>query len=83
MVSVCPGRTTSLTLTLRPCTPLRPSGLPLPPLPSLPREKLSPPTPSVYVANKKDAYAPQLEQFCLQEPTVVIRGIANAVQLGK
>ncbi|CAG5124535.1 unnamed protein product, partial [Candidula unifasciata] len=51
------------------------------PCPSLPKNSLNPPTPSVYVDNKKDAYSVQLQQFCQQQPVVVIRGIASALKL--
>jgi histone demethylase len=33
----------------------------------LSREQLLPPTPSVYLENKKDAFSPQLQEFCHQE----------------
>ncbi len=47
----------------------------------LSREQLLPPTPSVYLENKKDAFSPQLQEFCLQHPITVVRGIANALKL--
>ncbi len=58
----------------------------LPSLPKLPPTKLSkeqllPPTPSVHLENKKDAFSPQLQHFCLEHPIAVIRGIAGALKL--
>ncbi|XP_035825836.1 lysine-specific demethylase 6A, partial [Aplysia californica] len=51
------------------------------PTPALPKDSLNPPTPSVYLDNKKDAFSIQLQQFCHQQPVVVIRGIAGALKL--
>ena len=48
---------------------------------SLTKEQLLPPTPSVYLENKKDAFSPQLQEFCLQHPITVVRGIAAALKL--
>ena len=58
----------------------------LPTLPKLPsarlsKEQLLPPTPSVHLENKKDAFSPQLQHFCLEHPIAVIRGIAAALKL--
>ena len=47
----------------------------------LSKEQLLPPTPSVYLDNKKDAFSPQLQEFCLQHPITVVRGIAAALKL--
>jgi len=47
----------------------------------LSKEQLLPPTPSVYLENKKDAFSPQLQEFCLQHPITVVRGIAAALKL--
>jgi histone demethylase len=47
----------------------------------LTKEQLLPPTPSVYLENKKDACSPQLQEFCLQHPITVVRGIAAALKL--
>ncbi|GFR94504.1 ubiquitously transcribed tetratricopeptide repeat protein Y-linked transcript variant 61 [Elysia marginata] len=59
-----------------------PPPLPPPtPLPPLPKDSLNPPTPSVYLDNKKDAFSIQLQQFCHQQPVVVIRGIAGSLKL--
>lgn len=44
-------------------------------------EQLNPQTPSVLVENKKDAFSPQLQEFCLQHPIAVVRGIASALKL--
>ncbi|KAI8772287.1 lysine-specific demethylase 6A-like isoform X4 [Biomphalaria glabrata] len=54
---------------------------PCAPSPPLPKDSLNPPTPSVYLDNKKDAFSIQLQQFCHQQPVVVIRGIAGALKL--
>jgi histone demethylase len=42
---------------------------------------LYPQTPSVFLENKKDAFSPQLQEFCLQHPIAVVRGIAAALKL--
>ncbi len=47
----------------------------------LTKEQLLPPTPSVYLENKKDACSPQLQEFCLQHPITVVRGFAAALKL--
>ncbi|XP_011303996.1 histone demethylase UTY isoform X2 [Fopius arisanus] len=47
----------------------------------LTKEQLSPPAPSVYLENKKDAFSPQLQEFCLKHPIAVIRGLAAALKL--
>ncbi|KAJ9586874.1 hypothetical protein L9F63_019556, partial [Diploptera punctata] len=47
----------------------------------LTREQLLPPTPSVYLENKKDAFSPQLQEFCLKHPIAVVRGLAAALKL--
>jgi len=59
----------------------RPPAPPATPSPPLPKDSLNPPTPSVYLDNKKDAFSIQLQQFCHQQPVVVIRGIAGALKL--
>ncbi|KAM6945569.1 LOW QUALITY PROTEIN: lysine-specific demethylase 6A-like [Aplochiton taeniatus] len=62
------------------CPPPR---LPLPPSPALPKDKLNPPTPSIYLENKRDAFFPPLHQFCTNpsNPVTVIRGLAGALKL--
>ncbi len=55
--------------------------LPKPPSSRLSKEQLLPPTPSVHLENKKDAFSPQLQHFCLEHPIAVIRGIAGALKL--
>ncbi|XP_069617767.1 lysine-specific demethylase 6A isoform X4 [Ranitomeya imitator] len=62
------------------CPPPRP---PPPPYPPLPTDKLNPPTPSIYLENKRDAFFPPLHQFCtnLNNPVTVIRGLAGALKL--
>lgn len=54
---------------------------PDPPSQRLTKEQLLPPTPSVYLENKKDAFSPQLQEFCLKHPIAVIRGLAAALKL--
>ncbi|XP_047392054.1 histone demethylase UTY isoform X7 [Sciurus carolinensis] len=62
------------------CPPPRPPASPYPPLP---KEKLNPPTPSIYLENKRDAFFPPLHQFCTnpKNPVTVIRGLAGALKL--
>nr|XP_061803204.1 histone demethylase UTY-like [Nerophis lumbriciformis] len=62
------------------CPPPR---LPPPPMPALPKDKLNPPTPSIYLENKRDAFFPPLHQFCTNpsNPVTVIRGLAGALKL--
>ncbi|XP_046672400.1 histone demethylase UTY isoform X2 [Homalodisca vitripennis] len=54
---------------------------PDPPSVRLTREQLLPPTPSVFLENKKDAFSPQLQEFCLKHPIAVVRGLAAALKL--
>lgn len=54
-----------------------------PPAVRLTREQLLPPTPSVYLESKKDAFSIQLQEFCLQHPIAVVRGMASALKMGK
>lgn len=49
----------------------------------LTREQLQAPTPSVHLENKKHAFSPQLQEFCLKHPIAVVRGIAAALKMGK
>uniref|UniRef100_A0A1B6EEM7 JmjC domain-containing protein n=2 Tax=Clastoptera arizonana TaxID=38151 RepID=A0A1B6EEM7_9HEMI len=58
-----------------------PPSPPDPPPIELTREQLLPPTPSVFLDNKKDAFSPQLQEFCLKHPIAVIRGLAAALKL--
>uniref|UniRef100_A0A671TDM6 [histone H3]-trimethyl-L-lysine(27) demethylase n=1 Tax=Sinocyclocheilus anshuiensis TaxID=1608454 RepID=A0A671TDM6_9TELE len=62
------------------CPPPR---LPPAPFPLLPKDKLNPPTPSIYLENKRDAFFPPLHQFCTNagNPVTVIRGLAGALKL--
>lgn len=68
-----------------PCCILGPdAGPPAPPEcppQRLTREQLLPPTPSVHLDNKKHAFSPQLQEFCLKHPIAVIRGLASALKL--
>ncbi|XP_039514467.1 lysine-specific demethylase 6B isoform X1 [Pimephales promelas] len=54
----------------------------LPEMP-IPREKLNPPTPSIYLESKRDAFSPVLLQFCTdsKNPVTVIRGLAGSLRL--
>ncbi|PVD19069.1 hypothetical protein C0Q70_21628 [Pomacea canaliculata] len=54
---------------------------PSPPHPPLSKDSLNPPTPSVYLESKKDAFSAELQQFCHSQPVVVIRGMAAALKL--
>ncbi|XP_034129722.1 histone demethylase UTY isoform X3 [Drosophila guanche] len=47
----------------------------------LSRDQLLPPTPSVHLENKKNAFSPQLQEFCLKHPIAVVRGLAGALKL--
>ncbi len=40
-----------------------------------------PPTPSVYVSTAEEAYSPQLLDFCLRKPIVVIRNLSNVCEV--
>ncbi|KAI1885084.1 hypothetical protein AGOR_G00216550 [Albula goreensis] len=62
------------------CPPPR---VPPAPFPTLPKDKLNPPTPSIYLENKRDAFFPPLHQFCTNptNPVTVIRGLAGALKL--
>uniref|UniRef100_A0A2R8NEK6 [histone H3]-trimethyl-L-lysine(27) demethylase n=1 Tax=Callithrix jacchus TaxID=9483 RepID=A0A2R8NEK6_CALJA len=67
-------------ISLDKCPPPRPPTSPYPPLP---KDKLNPPTPSIYLENKRDAFFPPLHQFCTnpKNPVTVIRGLAGALKL--
>lgn len=60
-----------------------PPSPPEPPGNKLNHQQLCPPTPSVYLENKKQAFSPQLQEFCLKHPIAVVRGLASALKLGK
>jgi len=53
------------------------------PVQRLTREQLQPPTPSVFLENKKHAFSPQLQEFCLKHPIAVVRQLASALKLGE
>ncbi|KAK9972142.1 hypothetical protein ABG768_025469 [Culter alburnus] len=57
--------------------PILTTELPIPP------EKLNPPTPSIYLESKRDAFSPVLLQFCTdsKNPITVIRGLAGSLRL--
>ncbi|KAI7793149.1 lysine (K)-specific demethylase 6B, b [Triplophysa rosa] len=48
-----------------------------------PIEKLNPPTPSIYLESKRDAFSPVLLQFCTdsKNAVTVIRGLAGSLRL--
>ncbi|KAF7258052.1 hypothetical protein EG68_04794, partial [Paragonimus skrjabini miyazakii] len=61
-------------------------GAPIPAPPSKPypppsKDRLLPPTPSVYLESRKDAHSPELMRYCFSQPAVVIRGLAAALRL--
>ncbi|XP_050313542.1 lysine-specific demethylase 6A isoform X2 [Anthonomus grandis grandis] len=58
-----------------------PPSPPEPPSIKLNHQQLIPPTPSVYLDNKKHAFSPQLQEFCLKHPIAVVRGLAAALKL--
>ncbi|XP_045067558.1 histone demethylase UTY-like isoform X3 [Coregonus clupeaformis] len=70
----------SSSILLDKCPPPRP---PPTPSPSLPKDKLNPPTPSIYLENKREAFFPLLHQFCTNpsNPVTVIRGLAGVLKL--
>ncbi|XP_061090567.1 lysine-specific demethylase 6A-like isoform X3 [Conger conger] len=74
------GMSSNSSIFLDKCPPPR---LPAPPFPALPKDKLNPPTPSIYLENKRDAFFPPLHQFCTNpsNPVTVIRGLAGALKL--
>ncbi|XP_016128913.1 lysine-specific demethylase 6B-like isoform X2 [Sinocyclocheilus grahami] len=47
------------------------------------RDKLNPPTPSIYLESKRDAFSPVLLQFCTdpKNAVTVIRGLAGSLRL--
>ncbi|XP_061659052.1 lysine-specific demethylase 6B-like [Syngnathoides biaculeatus] len=49
----------------------------------IPRDKLSPPTPSIYLESRRDAFSPVLLQFCTdpKNAVTVIRGLAGSLRL--
>lgn len=51
------------------------------PAPRLTPEQLAPPAPFVYVEAKRDAFSPQLQDFCLKHPIAVVRGLTAALKL--
>ncbi|XP_035212282.1 lysine-specific demethylase 6A-like isoform X2 [Stegodyphus dumicola] len=60
------------------CPPPSP---PDPPYPPPSKDQLLPPTPSVFLENKKEAFSPQLQEFCLAHPIAVIRGLTSVLKL--
>uniref|UniRef100_A0A8D8V7C9 Lysine-specific demethylase 6A n=2 Tax=Cacopsylla melanoneura TaxID=428564 RepID=A0A8D8V7C9_9HEMI len=58
-----------------------PPSPPDPPNIRLSREQLAPPTPSVFLEHKKEAFSPNLQEFCLKHPIAVVRGLAAALKL--
>lgn len=60
------------------CAPPSPPAVPPPPLTPA---QLAPPAPFVYVESKRDAFSPQLQDFCLKHPIAVVRGLTAALKL--
>ncbi|XP_041975339.1 lysine-specific demethylase 6A isoform X2 [Aricia agestis] len=58
--------------------PPEPPGVPPP---RLTPDQLAPPAPFVYVESKRDAFSPQLQDFCLKHPIAVVRGLTAALKL--
>ncbi|KAF2362119.1 JmjC domain [Trinorchestia longiramus] len=58
-----------------------PPSPPDPPATRLNQDQLVPPTASVLLENKKLAFSPQLQEFCLKHPIAVVRGIASALKM--
>jgi len=79
----CKGQGLSGVVNMSILSPSAPPPQPPDPPPTLlTREQLTPPTPSVYLENKKEAFSPQLQDFCLKHPIAVIRGLASELKLG-
>lgn len=55
---------------------------PDPPYPPIPSDKLHPPAPMINIENKKEAFSPELQQFCLSNSIAVIRGLSSVLKLG-
>ncbi|CAL8402032.1 unnamed protein product [Boreogadus saida] len=49
----------------------------------IPRDKLNPPTPSIYLESRRDSFSPVLLQFCTnpKNAVTVIRGLAGSLRL--
>lgn len=47
----------------------------------LTKDELYPPTPSIMVQNEAEVFSPQLHEFCLAHPIVVIRNISHVLNL--
>lgn len=52
------------------------------PYPPIPSDKLHPPAPMINIENKKEAFSPELQQFCLSNSIAVIRGLSSVLKLG-
>ncbi|XP_053201703.1 lysine-specific demethylase 6A-like [Panonychus citri] len=74
------GRTGRIDSSLLSDDPRPPSPIEAP-YPPLPKDKLLPQTPSVFLENKKDAFSTQLQEFCLAHPIAVVRGLASVLKL--
>lgn len=59
----------------------RPPEPPASPYPPVNRDKLLPPTPSVFIDNRKEAFSLRLQEFCLAHPIAVVRGLTNVIKL--
>lgn len=51
------------------------------PTKQLSKDELYPPTPSIMVQTEAEIFSPQLQEFCLANPIVVIRNISNVLKL--
>lgn len=59
----------------------RPPEPPSAPYPPIAKDKLLPPTPSVFIDNRKEAFSLRLQEFCLAHPIAVVRGLTNVIKL--
>lgn len=59
----------------------KPPEPPTAPYPPIPKDKLLPPTPSVFIDNRKEAFSLRLQEFCLAHPIAVVRGLTNVIKL--
>ncbi|KAG7311011.1 hypothetical protein JYU34_003864 [Plutella xylostella] len=73
-----PGPPTAWSVLGDGCAPPAPPAVPSPPLTA---EQLAPPAPFVFVESKRDAFSPQLQDFCLKHPIAVVRGLTAALKL--
>uniref|UniRef100_A0A914XRQ3 Uncharacterized protein n=1 Tax=Plectus sambesii TaxID=2011161 RepID=A0A914XRQ3_9BILA len=60
---------------------VRPPSPPPPPKEHIPKDKLLRPTPLVLIDARKDATAPELQQFCYNSPIALIRGLTSTLKM--